>query len=155
MGITILAVMLFKPDVAASDIKCAIEALEFPCIDESVGTEMAFHRADIVLFLYQPAEFAPGQFALTHAGMDALHLPILTGVDLLDEKLALLVGLDGMARAVTALIPAGLRTACRETEGTECQQGDECHVQFAFHVEAPLQLRDVAADSFRQRTTAL
>jgi hypothetical protein len=155
MGITILAAMLFKPDVAAGDIEGAIEALEFPRIDESVGTEMAFHRTDIVLFLHQPAEFEAGQIALAHTGMDTFHLPILTGVDMLREKLALLVGMSGMSRAVTVAIPAGLRAACRQTQGAECQQGDECLVQFAFHDVAPLQLRDVAVDSFRQRTTAL
>jgi len=155
IGVTILAVMPFKFDVAACDIKRAIQALEFTRIDESVGTEVTFHGTDFMLLVQQPAEFEAGQIALAHAGMDAFHLPILTGVDMLREKLALLVGMNGMSRAVTVVIPASLRAACRETNGAECQQGDECLVQFAFHDVAPLQFRDVAVDSIRQRTTAL
>jgi len=147
--------MLFQFDVAAGNVQRAIQALELTRIDQSVAGEMVFHGADFMLFLHQPAEFEAGQLTLAHSGLDAFHLPILTGVDLLPEELALLVGLKGMARPVAVMIPAGLRAACGETQGAECQQGDECLVQFAFHDEAPLQLRDAAVDSLRQRTTAL
>lgn len=143
-----LAIMSFRPDIAACDIECPVHRGKFAAPDPAIGADSAVHPADVALLVHQHSHLGARKTAVAPARLNSRHLPVLARIDLLSKDCRL--GCSAVAVAVA--FPAGLRRGRGQPAEAECENAEGFFIMLFFMFFVPFKFGS-AAVRLRRRTT--